>query len=221
MVFRRRKKLGLLQRLRGLVFPRGGWRRAATYLRHRLTRIPDAPHRVARGIACGIFASFTPIFGLHFIFAAVLAWLVRGNIIASLIGTAVGNPLTFPLIAVLSLDLGRTIMDTGDGIPFTQIMTSFGLAGDEIIRNIKAIFTADVMQWTQLGRFMRGVFLPYLLGGSVLGLVAAIVGYWLSLPALHGYQKLRNLRREARAQKKAARAEAEALATRDQKDSGS
>ena len=41
---------------------------------------------------------FTPLIGFHFILAAVLAWVLRGNIIASAIGTAVGNPWTFPFI---------------------------------------------------------------------------------------------------------------------------
>ena len=154
--------------------PPGGWRRALLYMRHRLTRIPDAPHRIARGVACGIFVSFTPLIGLHLLLAAALAWLVRGNVVAALIGTVVGNPLTFPFIAVLSLDLGRAIMDTGDGVPFSQIMTAFGQAGDEIVRNLRAIFTSEVMAWDKLHRFVKGVFLPYLVGGIGPGLAFAL-----------------------------------------------
>ncbi|WP_149588580.1 DUF2062 domain-containing protein [Tabrizicola flagellatus] len=209
MVFRRRKPLSLWQKLRALVLPRGGWGRAFRYLRHRASRIPDAPHRIARGIACGVFASFTPLFGLHFFLAVFLAWIIRGNIIASLIGTAAGNPLTFPFIAMLSIDLGQTILGTrADGVPMSQVMTAFGQAGDEIYRNVRAIFTAEEMRWDRLERFFRGVFLPYLVGGMGPGLVAAIASYWLSLPALNGYQKLRAARREARAQKLSAKAEA-------------
>ncbi|NHB76433.1 DUF2062 domain-containing protein [Rhodobacter calidifons] len=202
MVFRRRTPLNLMQKLRALVLPKGGWGRAFRYLRHRASRIPDAPHRIARGIACGVFASFTPLFGLHFFLAAFLAWIVRGNVIAALIGTAAGNPLTFPFIAVLSIDLGHTILGSrADGVPVSQIMTAFGQAGDEIFRNIRAIFGAEEMRWDRLERFFRGVFLPYLVGGLGPGLVAAVVSYWLSLPALNGYQKLRAARREARARK--------------------
>ena len=42
--------------------------------------------------------SFTPFVGLHFVLSAILAWSIRANIIASVIGTAVGNPWTFPFI---------------------------------------------------------------------------------------------------------------------------
>lgn len=217
MVFRRRKKLGLTQKLRAALLPQGGWRRAFSYMRHRVTRIPDAPHRIARGVACGILASFTPLFGMHFFLAVFLAWMVRGNVIAALIGTAAGNPLTFPFIALLSLDLGHSILGTrADAVPITQIMTAFGQAGDEIFRNVRAIFNTDEIRWDRLERFFQRVFIPYLVGGFGPGLVAAFVGYWLSLPALHGYQKLRAARREARARRKAERkTEAEALAAEE------
>ncbi|MDP3193867.1 DUF2062 domain-containing protein [Tabrizicola sp.] len=207
MVFRRRTPLNLLQRLRVLVLPPGGWGRAFRYLRHRASRLPDEPHRIARGIACGVFASFTPLFGLHFFLAVFLAWVARGNVIAALIGTAAGNPLTFPFIAVLSIDLGHMILDTkAYGVPMSQIMTAFGQAGDELFRNIRAIFGAEEMRWDRLERFFRGVFLPYFVGGLGPGLLAALVSYWLSLPALNGYHKLRAARREARLRKQAAKA---------------
>ena len=200
MVFRRRTPLNFLQRMRAFVFPPGGWGRAFRYLRHRASRIPDAPHRIARGIACGVFASFTPLFGLHFFLAVFLAWIMRGNVIAALIGTAAGNPLTFPFIAVLSIDLGHMILDSRPyGVPMSQIMTAFGQAGDEIFRNIRAIFGSEEMRWDRLERFFRGVFLPYLVGGLGPGIIAAVASYWLSQPALKAYQKLRAARREARA----------------------
>lgn len=207
MVFRRRTPLSLLQRLRSALLPPGGWGRSFRYLRHRAGRLPDAPHRIARGIACGVFASFTPLFGLHFFLAVLLAWIARGNVIAALIGTAAGNPLTFPFIAVLSIDLGHMILDSrADGVPMSQIMTAFGQAGDEIFRNIRAIFGSEEMRWDRLERFFRGVFLPYLVGGLGPGIIAATAAYWLSLPALSGYQKLRTARREAMARKQAAKA---------------
>ncbi len=53
---------------------------------------------MAAGFAFGAAVSFTPFVGLHFIISAILAWLLRANIIASAIGTAVGNPWTFPFI---------------------------------------------------------------------------------------------------------------------------
>ena len=70
MVFKRRDKPPLLSRLREAVLPRRGWRRGIEYLGHRVRRLPDTPHRIALGFACGVFVSFTPFFGLHFVLAA-------------------------------------------------------------------------------------------------------------------------------------------------------
>jgi len=199
MVFRRRNPLTLPQKLRAMVLPPGGWRRSFAYLRLRLTRISDAPHRVARGIACGVFVGCTPLFGLHLPLAAALAWVFRGNLVAALIGTAAGNPVTIPILAVLSLDLGRRILGVGSEAPFSQIMTEFGQAGEEISHNLWALVTPEVMHWDKLSQFFHEVFLPYLVGGIVPALLAAIASYWISLPALEAYQNRRSKRREDRA----------------------
>ena len=82
-------------------YPRGGWYRAAQYVRHRLRRLPDQPQRIARGIWAGVFASFTPFYGLHFLSAFLIAKVMRGNILAAILGTFFGNPITFPIIAAL------------------------------------------------------------------------------------------------------------------------
>jgi uncharacterized protein (DUF2062 family) len=74
MVFRRRDRPSFLDRAREFFYPRRGWGRAIEYVSHRVRRIPDTPHRIALGFACGVFASFSPLFGLHFLYAAGLAW---------------------------------------------------------------------------------------------------------------------------------------------------
>ena len=60
--------------------------------------MPASPYAISSGFACGSMVSFTPLLGLHFILAVIFAYIMRGNVIAALIGTVVGNPLTFPLI---------------------------------------------------------------------------------------------------------------------------
>ena len=50
------------------------------------------------GVSAGVFISFLPIPGFHFLLAALVAWCLAGNVVASALGTAFGNPLTFPVI---------------------------------------------------------------------------------------------------------------------------
>ncbi|SDF80210.1 hypothetical protein SAMN05216241_102400 [Limimonas halophila] len=98
MLFSRRHRVSPLRRAREFVWPRSGVRRAGTYLAHRVRRLPGTPYSIAAGLACGAAVSFTPFMGLHFLLGALLALAMRGNIVASAIGTATGNPWTFPLI---------------------------------------------------------------------------------------------------------------------------
>jgi uncharacterized protein (DUF2062 family) len=49
-----------------------------------MKRLPDSPERIARGVWAGVFVTFTPLFGMHFIVAALLAKLMKGNILAAL-----------------------------------------------------------------------------------------------------------------------------------------
>ncbi|HEY9022386.1 MAG TPA: DUF2062 domain-containing protein, partial [Paracoccaceae bacterium] len=54
MVFKRRDKRPLWKIVAEFFWPRGGWTRAAQYVRHRLHRLPDTPEKIARGIFAGV-----------------------------------------------------------------------------------------------------------------------------------------------------------------------
>ncbi|WP_228156728.1 DUF2062 domain-containing protein [Fuscovulum blasticum] len=206
MIFRRRDKPALAERLRALVWPRGGWGRGIRYVWARMTRLPDPPHRIARGIWAGVFASFTPLFGAHLGLAAVLAWVLRGNVIAALLATLVGNPLTFPLIAVASIQLGHMILGNAvDAPPTADILFVFGQAGAEFWANVRAMVTSEPTQWGRLYSFYHWYFLPYLVGGLAPGLFLATAGYLVSLPMITAFRDLRDRRRRERAELKRAR----------------
>jgi uncharacterized protein (DUF2062 family) len=97
-MFRRKEKKSFIQSCFGFLWPQMGWTRTANYWALRANRLPGSVYSIAGGFACGAAVSFTPFVGLHFIFGGVLAWTIRGNIIAAAFGTAVGNPWTFPFI---------------------------------------------------------------------------------------------------------------------------
>jgi len=199
VVFKRREKRPFFVALWEALWPRGGWTRAFHYIRHRLNRLPDQPHRIARGIFAGIFISFTPLFGLHLVGAAVLAKLTRGNVIASLFGTLVGNPLTFPIIAVTSIKLGHWIL----GLEYVPthpegLLRTFSEAFGDLRHNVMAIFTHAHPQWQGLADFFYGIFLPYLVGGFVPGILAGLAGYYVTLPIVTAYQNRRRARLKER-----------------------
>lgn len=198
MVFKRREPAPISHRLREAVAPRKGFWRGMEYISKRMRRLPDSPHRIALGFACGAFVSFSPFFTLHFFLAAAIAWLVRGNILASLFGTIVGNPITFPFISAISLWLGRWILGLGDdGSNFEAIMAAFGDAFSSIWSSIRSWFGYGQGVTEGLVTFFYDVFLPYLIGGILPGLVCGAACYWIIGPIVAAYQNRRRKKLEA------------------------
>lgn len=138
-VFRRRRKRPILARVLEFLWPRMGWRRAGRYYVFRIKRLPGTPYTIACGFALGAAVSFTPFIGFHFVLAGLLAWALRANLLASAIGTAVGNPWTFPGIwfGVLWLGskmLGRDMPDlTFADLSLTMIFDHFSTIGVPMI----------------------------------------------------------------------------------------
>lgn len=194
MVFKRRDKRPFWIILRDFLWPRGGWTRAFHYVKHRLRRLPDTPHRIARGIAAGVFTVFTPFYGLHFVVAATLAWILRGNILASLLGTFVGNPLTYIPIGVICLQTGHFLLGRPprpEGEIRDGIAIKFLHAADDLKDNFAAIFTDRQAEWHGLSIFYHEIFFPYMIGGIIPGLIAAAAAYYVSLPLIKAYQARR------------------------------
>ncbi|WP_431358124.1 DUF2062 domain-containing protein [Sulfitobacter albidus] len=136
--------------------------------------------------------TFSPLFGLHFVAAIVLAKLMKGNMVAALMATFVGNPLTFVFIALASLKSGHWILGTelqqGE---LRALSRKFGDAGSDLWHNFVAVFTDDRMDWSGLAIFSRDIFYPYLIGGILPGIFFATLSYYLMVPVLRAYQQRR------------------------------
>ena len=174
----RRQHLAWMDWLGRVIWPRTGWRRAGAYFSHRVRRLPGSPYSIAVGVACGVAVSFTPLIGLHFVIAVILAWLLGGSLIASALGTAVGNPWTFPLIWIASYRLGSWLLGLEPNVD--------GLTMEDIRQNFFV------------------VFLPMMVGGLVLGIVAWLGSFWLVRRAVSRYQLIRLSRIRRRAERSAA-----------------
>ncbi|MGJ8611140.1 MAG: DUF2062 domain-containing protein [Octadecabacter sp.] len=203
MVFRRRDKRPLWRAVLETLWPRGGWGRAAQYVKHRVRRLPDTPEKIARGIWSGVFASFTPFYGLHFPIAIFGAMIMRGNVLASLMATFFGNPLTYVPIAYVALTTGHFLLGTRldrallggpDSPHHCGIGCQFNNAGADLFHNFKAVFTPEQADWRGLTEFYDEVFYPYMVGGIIPGIIAATAMYYISVHVITVYQ---NSRRKA------------------------
>lgn len=192
MVFKRRDRRSIWRIVLEALWPRGGWGRAAQYVKHRVRRLPDTPEKIARGIFAGLFTTFTPYYGLHFLIAAVLALLARGNVLAALLSTFFGNPLTYVPIGVISLKTGYFLLGKESApAEHGSLVGKFVRAGNDLLLNLQAYFTDDVADWQHLSLFYDEVFLPYMVGGILPGLIVGLIGYYLSVPLIRAYQNRR------------------------------
>lgn len=108
------------------------------------------PSHIAAGFAVGTFISFTPFFGAHTPLAIAAAFLFRLNKLTCITGAWVNTPLTIVPALVLSHKLGQMLR----GLPPTHI--SF-----------------KSLEWGALKEQAASL----ILGCSVLGFAAALVGY--------------------------------------------
>ena len=189
MVFKRKKKQTTLGFLKSLFFPEGGWRRAIEYLSHRIKRLPDSPHRIALGLSFGVFASFSPFFGFHFVLGALLAYVFKANIFASILGTFFANPITFPFIAAISVKTGIFIMD------------QFSILKNDRNSIDTWVFDSELKGLGVFEKFLVDVyfdkFIPYAIGGIICGIITAFVIYILSKQLIVSYQRRRRRKRKS------------------------
>ena len=206
-MFKRRERRSIFRFFYEVIFSLKGIGRAIGYVGIRLKRIPDTPHKISLGMSCGIFASFTPLFGLHFLIAGLLSYVLRANVLASLIGTFIGNPITFPIITVFNLKLGEWILGSSEysSVDGGKIFEGFL---DFIFLIYKNLFTEGSVGENSIPRineFLNGVFIPYSLGGIIGGIFVAIISYFLLRPLVATYQKQRDSLRAKREKKKLTR----------------
>ena len=201
-MFRRRKPLSALKQLRAVIWPERGFRRLFSYIFQRITRLPGTPTSIASGFASGIAASFTPCLGLHFILAGALAMLFRGNVLASTIGTFFGNPWTFILIWLADYEVGLGVIHAfgfGADLQVLSIDELVAIMGN-VIRFLS--FTGNI-SWANLSRDIEQVFMPLLIGGMVLGAIAWVASFLMTLWAVKGW-RLHRAKRLLKAAQRAA-----------------
>ena len=193
MLFKRRRPESWVAWLRVLIWPRRSWMRSGQYVAKRVLRITATPHAVAAGVAAGAFTSFTPLMGLHFLTAAALAWIMRGNLLASALGTFFGNPLTFPFIWATALSTGRWMM----GLDHESAPMDLGTAMTDVLGSL---WSFDGEQAARgLAAIWEPVFLPMLIGGVPWGLLVGAVAYWLTYRAALVFREARRNKLMAKA----------------------
>lgn len=183
-MFKRRQQPPLKKRIKNMFWPEGGWKRYGKFIMLKLNRLSGTPSSIAAGVACGAAISFTPFVGFHLILAAVTAFIVRGNIVASAIGTIVGNPWTFPFIWVSVLYTGRLMLgEAGEGhVKFVAVFE----------KSFHALISFD---FSAFGQDVWPVIWPMIVGCVPYYFLVWFVTYFLVKKALEKVEARRNTKK--------------------------
>ena len=112
--------------------------------------------------------SFTPLLGLHFILAVIFAYLIRGNFIAALIGTVVGNPITFPFIWGMIYKIGT------------------------YVTNIKVEKINHEINFDMIVSQTYEIFFPMLVGGVIIAPLVWVITYFVIYSFITSFKRRKN-----------------------------
>jgi uncharacterized protein (DUF2062 family) len=135
----------------------------------RFIRIRGEPREIALGFALGLFIGMSPTMGFQMAIAVFLAALLKWNKISAAAGVWITNPVTAPFVYGGTYLVGSKILGTGNVVRMTG--------------------NFDI---TAIGSVLRQapeVLLILSVGGIVIGVPVAFVGYYFSYKAVERYQE--------------------------------
>jgi uncharacterized protein (DUF2062 family) len=183
-MFRRRRKVSLLANIGQWIWPRMGWRRTTAYFWHRLQRIPGTPSSIAAGFACGAAVAMTPFYGTHILTGMLIAFAIRGNVIASVLGAQISNPWTAAPLWFAAYYLGAWMMGFDPVHHPPNFVQMFKALTESVLNTDMKMFSEKV--WP--------IFWPMTLGSIPMALAAGLGSYFVLIPILKTVQARRLLR---------------------------
>lgn len=138
--------------------------------------LDDQPAKIAFSFAIGVFIAFSPLLGTHLIMVFLIILFFRVTKIAILTGALINNPWTIVPMYTAGTFLGFMIL----GQPLNEF-PKFAISDFSSFR----IF---------FDKF-KIILYPYLIGCTVLGLAAAVIGFFI---VKYIFQKRQALASEAR-----------------------
>jgi hypothetical protein len=129
-----------------------------------LKEVRDEPKEAAKGFALGVFFAMTPLVCIKVVLAVLFAAIFKWNKASTTIGVLTANPLTVPFIFSTAYFVGAAIL------------------GMDLNLDINTIFSQQGM--TEVFSESKGIILAMSVGGTIVGLVAAPIAYYIAYIAL-------------------------------------
>jgi uncharacterized protein (DUF2062 family) len=157
--------------------------KAFKYAYLKVVRHRGTPESIGRGVAIGCFTAFFIPFSLQMPVAFILSVRLHAARVAAILFTWVSNPLTIPFIYPLQCYIGGRIV----GIPMTY---------SGVKEQISAI--AETPSVKPLATLGSELLISFLVGGFLFGSIAAILGYYITVPWIRLKRKMREERQQRR-----------------------
>lgn len=155
---------------------------------YRVLHVDDTPHRIALGVAIGIFVTWTPTIGLQMILTVALSWLLGANKLVGVPFVWISNPLTMVPIYGTNTVIGNWLIG-GRGEPWRALARAVRL---------RAGFIERMQAWWEA---TWQIFWPLWTGSILVGLVLATITYFFVRRAVHLYRRHLELRRQRASQR--------------------
>jgi len=136
---------------------------------HRLLNLPEAPQKVAQGIALGIAFDFLPVPFISIPLSFLVAKLVRVHAVAATLTVCLFKPVV-PLFFTLNIFVGKLLVGTAPS-PIT----------DELAHGVP-ILTKALLKIKALG-------FPFLVGSVTNALWAGLLVYFIAVKFLEARQR--------------------------------
>ena len=154
------------------------WKHAKDFCVYKVLHADDPPHRLALGIAVGMFVTLLPLIGFQMILSVSLAWMLRANKLVGIPLVWISNPATAVPIYYPCYRFGCTLLGGQvDKAKWTQWL--------ELQANPAATWGNKITFWWD---GLLDIIPPLCLGCLVAATVMGILSYYGSLLAIRSYR---------------------------------
>jgi uncharacterized protein len=158
------------------------WRQGKAFCVYKILHADDPPHRLALGIAVGMFVTFTPLIGFQMMLSVFLAWMLGANKLVGVPLVWISNPFTIIPIYYPCYQLGCRLL--GERV-VKEKWKQLGTEWKELISDPATTWGLKVKFWWE---GLMDFILPLCVGCLVVATVVGILSYYLSLLAIRSYR---------------------------------
>ncbi len=178
------------------------WRKFRRFLIHNVLHADDTPHRIAWGVAIGVFIAFTPTVGIQMFLAVAIAAALRANKVVCIPMVWITNPVTILPIYALCHRLGSGLWEPSSG---GQVGTGHVISLMDQIRTLGVARVVELSFWKDVFFGLTMVGAELWIGCLIVGFIAGTISYFASRWAVTVYRQRRRERIELRASRRTAR----------------